>query len=133
MSVPEKKEPAKAAPTERGWNLSFSMTRAEGEAEAKPWRRRVTPLDLAILVAGLALFLLEPFAISMLLTHYRGPRLAEQCAPSNSVVVVDAVQAEQAGQEGVESAAGNAAEQGSDVITPLNVRDPSALIMGPGR
>lgn len=126
MSVPEKK----AATKERGWNLSFSMTRAEGEAEAKPWHRHVTPLDVAIIAAGLALFLIEPFAISMLLNHYRGPRLAEQCAPSNRVVVVDAAPA---GQEGVESKAGDAAEPRSDVITPLNVRDPSSLIMGPGR
>jgi hypothetical protein len=30
------------------------------------------------------------------------------------------------------SAAGEPVGQGSDIITPLNVRDPSALVMGPG-
>lgn len=130
MSLPEKKEAAKAAATERGWNVSFSVTCSEGEAAAKPWRRRVTPLDFAIIAAGLALFFVEPFAIAMLLNHYRGPRLAERCAPSNRVVVVEAAQA---GEKGVEVPAGDEAGQGSDVITPLNVRDPSTLIMGPGR
>lgn len=127
MSVPEKKGPP--PPAERGWHVSFSVTSSGGEAaEGRP-PRRLTALDAALLAAGLTLFLVEPYAISMLLSHYRGPRAAEQCAPSNRVVVVEAAHEGPAGEEGVEQAAGH----GSDVITPLNVRDPSSLIMGPGR
>lgn len=126
MSVPEKKEavPAKPAPVERGWTVSFSVLSA-AEGSEPPARRRLTPLDAALLAAGLVLFLVEPFAISMLLSHYRGPRQAELCAPSTHVVVVEA------SPEGLPQAA-ESPEEKSDVITPLNVRDPSSLIMGPG-
>lgn len=126
MSVPEKKEAAKAPPAERGWHLSFTLTRSDGEAEEKP-RRRLTPLDVALLAAGLTLFLVEPFAISMLLSHYRGPRAVEACASSSQVVVVDAA------HEPPPAAGEEAVKEHSDVITPLNARDPSSLIMSPGR
>lgn len=137
MDGPDKKElvPAKGPPVERGWQFSFSLTKTEpdGTGEtALSWRQRLSALDLALVGAGLVLFLVEPFAIYMLLTHYKGPLTAGTCAPSSNVVVVHQP------SEGLPDHAGGGApgnEEGgqSDVITPLNVRDPSALIMGPGR
>lgn len=137
MGEPDKKElaPAKAAPAERGWTFSLNLTRTEADGNgetALSWRQRLTALDLALVGAGLVLFLVEPFAIYMLLTHYKGPLLAEKCSPSPNVVVVHQPVAgppEHAGG----SAPGNEEGGQNDVITPLNVRDPSALIMGPGR
>ena len=127
---------SKGPPSERGWQFSFSLTKTEGDGTgetALSWRQRLSALDLALIAAGLVLFLVEPFAVYMLLTHYKGPLLADKCAPSSHVVVVH--QAVDGGP--AEHAAGGAPghEEGghSDVITPLNVRDPSALIMGPGR
>ena len=128
MSGSEKKERAKAPAAERGWHVSFSVTRPEG-GDAVPWRRRLTPLDLALLAAGLALFLVEPFALHMLLTHYKVSLAAQKCVPSQQVVVVHS----QADGAPGEQAVGQTAEQGSDVITPLLDRDPSSLVMGPGR
>lgn len=128
MSASEEKELAKAPPVERGWQFSFSLKRAEGgSTDALPWRRRLTPLDVALLAAGLALFLVEPFAIHMLLTHYKVPLAAQTCVPSQQVVVV------QAQDDGAGAAPPGVPESGSDVITPLNERDPSSLVMGPGR
>lgn len=137
MGDPEKKElaPAKAPPVERGWQFSLSLTKTEpdGTGEtALSWRQRLSALDLALIAAGLVLFLVEPFAVYMLLTHYKGPLLAEKCAPSPHVVVVHQPQ-EGLPEHAAGGAPGDAAGQSSDVITPLNVRDPSALIMGPGR
>jgi hypothetical protein len=137
MADPEKLPavPAKTGPVERGWSFSFALMRTEGDdagETALSWRSRLTALDLSLIAAGLVLFLLEPFAIYMLLTHYKGPLLAEKCAPSPHVVVVHQP------QDGLPEHAGGSApghEEGGtgDVITPLNVRDPSNLIMGPGR
>ncbi|TPW20021.1 MAG: hypothetical protein FD126_2099 [Elusimicrobia bacterium] len=137
MGEPDKKElaPAKAAPIETGWSFSFSLTKTEGDGTgetAASWRSRLSPLDLALLAAGLVLFLVEPIAVYMLLTHYKVPMLAEKCAPSQHVVVVHQ-QADGPADDAGGRAPGNEEGGTSDVITPLNVRDPSALIMGPGR
>lgn len=135
MADPEKLPavPAKAPPVERGWSFSFSLTRTEGEDSgetALSWRSRLTPLDLSLIGAGLVLFLLEPFAIYMLLTHYKGPLLAEKCAPSPEVVVVHHP-ADGPPEHGAKAAPGHEAGGHGDVITPLNVRDPSNLVMTP--
>ena len=137
MGDPEKKAlaPAKSPAVEKGWSFSVLLTRTgeeEGSEPALSWRQRLSPLDVALIVAGLVLFLVEPFAVYMVLTHYKGPLLAEKCSPSQQVVVVHAP------TDGLPEHGGGAApgheEGGSgDVITPLNVRDPSNLIMGPGR
>ncbi|TBR24663.1 hypothetical protein EPO15_03690 [bacterium] len=131
MSAPEGKDlvpaPPPPPPAETGWQFSFSLTRAEGAKAALPWHRRLTPLDLALAAAALAVFLVEPFAIHMLLTHYKVPLAAPACAPSQQVVVV------QAPAEAAAPETPKGPEAGSDVITPLNERDPSSLIMGPGR
>ena len=138
MGEPEKKEmtPAKAAPVERGWSLSVSLTKSEADGTgetAASWRSRLSPLDLALLAAGLVLFLVEPFAITMFLTHYKGPMLADKCAPSSHVVVVHQPQDGPPDHAGGSGAPGHTEGGSGDVITPLTVRDPSAGNMGPGR
>lgn len=138
MGEPDKKDqpPAKPASVERGWSFSFSVTKTEGDGTgetAASWRARLSPLDMALIAAGLVLFLVEPIAVYMLLTHYKGPLLAEKCAPSPHVVVVHQPQDGGPPEHAAGSAPGNEEGGSGDVITPLNVRDPSALIMGPGR
>lgn len=129
----QEKLPAKKGPVERGWSFSFSLARTEGDdagETALSWRSRLTPLDLSLIAAGLVLFLLEPFAIYMLLTHYKGPLLAEKCSPSSDVVVVHHP-ADGPPEHGAKAAPGHEAGGSGDVITPLNVRDPSNLVMTP--
>lgn len=138
MGEPERKDqpPAKSAPVEKGWTCSFSLTRMEGDGTgetAASWRTRLSPLDLALIGAALVLFLIEPIAVYMFLTHYKGPMLAEKCAPSPHVVVVHQPQEGGPPEHAGGSAPGNTEGLSRDVITPLNARDPSALIMGPGR
>ena len=136
MADPDKKAlaPAKPGPVEKGWTFSFNLTRTEGEEAgetALSWRQRLSALDVALIAAGLVLFLVEPFAVYMFLTHYKGPLLAEKCSPSSQVVVVHPP-TEGLPESAARTAPGHEEGGGSDVITPLNVRDPSALIMGPG-
>lgn len=118
---------------EKSWSLSFSFTRADGEGTgetAVAWRKRLTALDLALLAAGLTLFLIEPIAIYMLLTHYKGPLPGHACAPAQDVVVVHAP-VDGPPEHGLKAAPGHEPGGQGDVITPLNVRDPAALVMTP--
>jgi len=136
MADGDRKDPApsKVAPAEKGWSFALALTKTEGDGTgetALSWRQRLSPLDVALVAAGLVLFLVEPFAVYMFLSHYKGPLLAAKCAPSSHVVVVH--QPQEGGPP--EHAAGSAPgfEEGGqgDVITPLNVRDPSMLVMTP--
>lgn len=122
-----------SVPVERGWAFSFSLARTEGEdvgETVSSWRSRLSALDLSLIGAGLVLFLLEPFAIYMLLTHYKGPLLAETCAPSGDVVVVHHP-VDGPVEHAARSAPGHEPGGRGDVITPLNARDPSNLVMTP--
>lgn len=124
---------AKAPPAERGWTFALNLTRTDGDGvgeTALSWRQRLSPLDLALVVAGFLLFVVEPAAVYMALTHYKGPLLAGTCAPSQDVVVVHQPSAGPP-EHGGGSAPGYEEGGTGDVITPLNVRDPSNLVMTP--
>jgi len=56
--------------------------------------------------------------------------LAQASRPASAVVVVERAD-KPAKPEKAGTAAGRPAGESSDVITPLNVRDPTALVMGP--
>lgn len=122
-----------ADPVEKGWSFSLALNRTEDDAvgeTAVAWRARLTPADLALAAAAFLLLVVEPFAVYMFLTHYKGPLLAGACVPDNHVVVLHKP------QTGVPEHAGGSApghEPGGqrDVITPLLSRDPSHLVMTP--
>ena len=125
-------------PPERTWTFSFSVTRKDpegGDENVRSMVKRMTVLDFALIGGLVTIFLLEPLAIYMFLTrHGASPLLAERCGGSTRMVVVQG----QGGPDGADlgaQAPGSAVEDryGGDVITPLNVRDPSALVMGPSR
>lgn len=120
-------------PVEKSWSVSFSLTRAEDDALGEPalsWRSRFTRLDLALAAAGFLLLVVEPLAVALVLTHYKGPLLAGTCAPSDHVVVVHQPQ-DGVFEHAARSAPGHEEGGSGDVITPLNVRDPSNLVMVP--
>lgn len=59
--------------------------------------------------------------------------IAAAAAPASAVVVVEKSDSKPAAAAASPTAApGHAVGEDQDVITPLNVRDPSALVMGPG-
>lgn len=123
-----------ADPVEKGWSFSLALTRTEDDAvneTALSWRWRLTPLDVALAAAAFLLLVVEPFAVYMVLTHYKGPLLAGTCAPSHEVVVVHTPEEVQAVEHAGGSAPGHEEGGSGDVITPLNVRDPSNLVMTP--
>ncbi|HBT60514.1 MAG TPA: hypothetical protein DEB40_02055 [Elusimicrobia bacterium] len=88
--------------------------------------------DLAFILAGLGVLIMAPLAEHFMMS----PESADSGAfkpgwgfqPSGRFGSGDSPY--ERGVDGM--AAGGAVGGGSDVITPLNVRDPSALIMGPG-
>lgn len=121
-------------PAEKGWSFSLALFRTEDDAvgeTALSWRWRLTPLDLALAAAAFLLLVVEPFAVYMVLTHYKGPLLAGTCAPSHEVVVVHSPEGVQAVEHAGGSAPGHEEGGSGDVITPLNVRDPANLVMTP--
>lgn len=124
-------------PQTRTWSFSFSMTRADpdGAGEtALSWAKRLTVLDVTLIVAGLVLFIVEPFAVAMFLNHHKAPPSIESCASIHgSRVIVSHTDGGGPGDLSANSAPGDPYGHPGDVITPLNVRDPSSLVMSPGR
>lgn len=120
-------------PPSRSWSFSFSVTRTypDGSGDtALALAKRLSAADLLLIAGALTLLVLEPFAVYMYLTHHKGLVLAEACASNPNVVVYHAQPEGGALQKG--TAPGDPVGQNSDVITPLNVRDPSSLVMTPG-
>jgi len=113
----------------RTYTFSFSLTRTDPEdlEDTKAWSlRSLSRVDLMILGALAVVFALEPFAIYMLLTHYRGPLLADRCGDGARVIVTAA---ESPGAVGFGA---EPIRPDQEVITPLYSRDPASLVMSPG-
>ncbi|MBI3298995.1 MAG: hypothetical protein HYZ75_12565 [Elusimicrobia bacterium] len=120
-----------APPKTRTWSFSFSVTRTEpdGTGEtALSWVKRLSMLDLALIAAALTLFLVEPLAVSMYLTHRKLIPAAESCASLQGQQVV--LQQDYAPAPHASLLPGPEDREQS-LITPLNARDPSSLIMTP--
>jgi hypothetical protein len=135
MGEPDKKAlaAAKPPPAERSWTFALNLTRTDGDGvgeTALSWRQRLSPLDLVLVAAGFLLFVVEPLAVYLALTHYKGPLLAGRCAPSQDVVVLHQPAAGPP-EHGGGSAPGYEEGGTGDVITPLYARDPSNLVMTP--
>lgn len=123
-----------SGPPSRSWSFSFSVTRTypDGTGEtALTAAKRFSAADLLLIAGALTLLVIEPFAVYMFVTHHKGLVLAESCASGQNVVVYHAPTEGAAAQKG--AAPGDPVGQNSDVITPLNVRDPASLVMTPGR
>ena len=111
----------------RTYTFSFAITRTapdEVDDNVVSVLRSFKPVDLMLLASLATVFLIEPFAIYMLLTHYHVPMLADRCPDSGRAVVV-------ASQYPDFDVPRGPVESDQEVVTPLNVRDPSSLIMGP--
>ena len=130
--------PAPESPRTRSWAFNLTFTRSapdEGGETILALAHRVTPLDLVLILALLTLFIIEPFGVYLYLTRHGGLLSAESCAAGNPNVVV--THSAHGAPLTLESGTGGGSpgfEVGgaNDVITPLNVRDPSNLVMGPG-
>lgn len=123
-----------SGPASRSWSFSFSVTRTypDGTGDtALTLAKRFSAVDLLLIAGALTLLVIEPFAVYMFVTQHKGLVLADSC-PANGNVVVYHSPAE-GGREQKGVAPGDPVGQNSDVITPLNARDPSSLVMTPGR
>ncbi len=107
-------------PSKRG--LSFTVSWGALEAP----RSAEIPLGAAV-----KFLLLAALSVGAYELGRRSERLALKAAQTSGVVIVERRDAK-AEPPAPASAAGNAVGEKADVITPLNVRDPSALVMGPG-
>lgn len=90
--------------------------------------------DLAFILAGLGTLFMAPLAEHFMMAPEGGDSSLNPGFGSHSGSRGLFDNGSGSGSVGVEQglAPGNAIGGGSDVITPLNVRDPSALVMGPG-
>ena len=88
--------------------------------------------DLAFILAGLGTLFMAPLAEHFMMA----PESASDMAPgfrgsgSGSNLFGSGSSPYESGNNNI--ASGGAIGGGGDIITPLNVRDPSALVMGPG-
>lgn len=115
-----------------GWTYTFSLTvsppaaASESKSESTRFRVAISRRDLVWMGVAFFLVALEPFLLYSLFSSAPAA-LTEN--PGAAVVVrpVETTAHARAPGDSVENPSGN------DVITPLNVRDPAALVLGPGR
>lgn len=110
-------------PKSRGLSLSLSWGPLEAPKSAV--------LPLSVFLRVFLLLALCAGAYELGRRHERA--VAQASAPASAVVVVETADAKPARAAASPTAApGEAVGESKDLITPLNVRDPSALVMGPG-
>lgn len=117
-------------PSEAERVFQFSFSTIEPTGVRREWSVRIVP-SVAMAVAGFfALAALIPSLTRVLMPMASPPDGAAIVAPAIGTTVVMVSQSGTA--DNAAMAPGNAFGQAADVITPLNVRDPAALVMGPG-
>jgi hypothetical protein len=109
-----------STPSKRG--LSFTLSWGALEAPRSAELSLGTALRLMLVVALCA----GAYELGR-----RHEKLAAQSAPQTSGVVIVERRDSKPERAAPSSAPGQAVGENPDVITPLNVRDPSALVMGP--
>lgn len=110
----------------RSYTVSFCVTRTDPDGvdnSLMSFTGGLKLLDILLLLGLVTVFVLEPLGIYFMLSHHKGGGLfAEACRPNDNVVLVPVDGGEPRTAE---------VEDRQDVITPLNARDPSALVMSP--
>jgi len=86
--------------------------------------------DLMFIGAGLATLMMAPVAEHFMMTPEENVGALEEGFDSKGPLFPDGSTVYESGTGGFSP--GGLVGSGTDVITPLNVRDPSALVMGPG-
>ncbi|PJA12280.1 MAG: hypothetical protein CO113_17115 [Elusimicrobia bacterium CG_4_9_14_3_um_filter_62_55] len=86
--------------------------------------------DLMFIAAGLGTLMMAPLAEHFMMTPEENVGTLEEGFDSKGPLFPDGSTVYEHGTGGFSP--GGLVGQGTDVITPLNVRDPSALVMGPG-
>lgn len=92
--------------------------------------KSLKPKDLAFIAAGLAVLVMVPLAEFMISSPEEEAGTLRQGFDQKGPMFPDGSAPYEDGLQGI--APGGLVGQGSDVVTPLNVRDPTALIMSPG-
>ena len=113
---------------ERTCQLSFSVVDSAGSR--REWSVRVASPVVITIVGFLVLRGLVPVCTQAVLALTRPPKEVPAAA-AHRAGLVSAQIAGIADASGL--APGNVYGQGADLITPLNVRDPAALVMPPSR
>ncbi|MFA5141165.1 MAG: hypothetical protein WC728_18240 [Elusimicrobiota bacterium] len=108
----------------RSYTFSFCVTRTDPDGVDNglvSFTRGLGMVDIVLILGLLTVFVLEPFGIYLFLTRHQGPLSAGKCKENQNVVLVP-----------MEGGAGYRMvdEEGREVITPLNARDPSSLVIG---
>ncbi|MFH1724299.1 MAG: hypothetical protein ABII00_06720, partial [Elusimicrobiota bacterium] len=86
--------------------------------------------DLVFIASGLSVLCMAPVAEHLMMGPEQEVGMLEEGFDSKGPLFPDGTTIYESGTGGF--APGGLVGQGTDVITPLNVRDPSALVMGPG-
>lgn len=92
--------------------------------------RNLRKKDMAFIAAGLSVLLLAPVAEHFLMNPEDEGGALTQGFDQKGPLFPDGTSIYESGTGGFSP--GGLIGQGTDVITPLNVRDPAALVMGPG-
>lgn len=111
-------------PAEKTWSFSFSVTRRDPDgagATTFSWMRRLRVIDAILLLAALTIFVLEPLA---LMWFFRD-KLDRADASTRSAAHLLEMPSDPSGFATHDPLPGPP----GDVITPLNARDPSSLVM----
>ncbi|MBI5244641.1 MAG: hypothetical protein HY922_13315 [Elusimicrobia bacterium] len=112
---------------------SSPMLRVRGLGGGASLMERLKSLrkkDLAFIAAGLSVLIMAPLAEHFLMNPEDQAGQLQKGFSTNAAFPGDVGSIYDPGAGGFSP--GGLLGQGSDVITPLNVRDPSALVMGPG-
>lgn len=116
-----------------GGSMPMKVRGLQGATTLMDRLKRLRKKDMAFIVAGLSVLLMAPVAEHFIMSPEDESGVLKQgfSTPGGETgLFPDGSSIYEAGTGGLSP--GGLYGQGTDVITPLNVRDPAALVMGPG-
>ena len=116
-----------------GASVPMKVRGLQGATTLMDRLKRLRKKDMAFIVAGLSVLLMAPVAEHFIMSPEDESGVLKQgfSTPGGEAgLFPDGSSIYEAGTGGFSP--GGLYGQGTDVITPLNVRDPAALVMGPG-